>query len=473
LRFVRDGLEVSVRATVADAGDPAGFSEFNLRDAGTVERRGSLSVAQRFALGRFGDLTATVYGQGYASEMRLLIARRTQCIFADVSLCDYRVREGANRIGADVRTQLDWLQDGRLVTALGTSASIDHVNADAVAADYASGRSLAIPTPWIDVDSVLNVAANGQQTLRPFSWAEVIAGGRIDWRKINDANHAEVLVIPPVLTPRLALAVRPWSGATTKLMYSEAFRAPNPYEIDASGQALIRAGALPPEKARSVEATFEQRIDAHRLMAGVFRTEYEGIINRALLTEDEQRAAFLAGLTPLPPDAHAPVFQFRSEKAIETHGFNVGVDGAFLGQRLHYGATFTGTVARGDRSESVPIAPQWFGNARVAYDLGGKLPTAALATTFAGSTASDHTYDPGYKLITYAPASLEVRATLTGQVPGVKGLSYRLIVAHQRQGETPFAVGPSLRAITGFERVSLTPTQPWNALLGLQYDFGD
>lgn len=472
MRLVRDGLEVSARVAVASAGEPAGISDFDHPDSGSLERRGNISISQRFSLGRFGDLTATVYGKTYANARRYIISRHVQCPFPGVATCDYRERESSNRLGADVRSQLDWLQDGRVVTALGTSASIDHVDADTIADNYATGGVLGPRTAMLDVTSVVNAAANGQQTLRPFTWLDLVAGGRIDWRRIND-DDGETQVYAPVFTPRLALAARPWSGGTAKLIYAEAFRAPNPYEVDAEGPTLIHSQNLQPETTRTVEAAFEQHIDAHRFMVGAFRTEYHGIINRLLLTQDEERAAYLAGLTPILPDTNAPVYQYRVDDYLETHGFHAGFDGLLLSQRLHYGASFTGSVARADHVERVMTAPQWYGNARVAYDFGETLPTAALAASFAGNTSSDRAYDAGFLRMTFAPPSLEVRATLTGQVPRVKGLSYRVIVAHQRHERTPFAVGPGLRAQTGYEKTPLTPTQPWNAFLGLQYDFGD
>jgi outer membrane receptor protein involved in Fe transport len=477
LRLVRDGLEVTARVAMSDVGEPAGLGDFDHPDGGSVERRTRLAVSQRFSLGRFGDLTATVYGQTYASDQRVVVSRRDLCPFPGTTTCDYRVRERSDRLGAELRTELDWLQDRRVVTALGASTSIDHVSSGDLASDDGTGSALAAPMPNLDVSSVLNLAANGQQTLRPFSWLDLVGGGRVDWRNITD-DDGDTHVFTPIFTPRLAVAARPWAGATTKLIYAEAFRAPNPYEVDASGPTFIRAGAMPPERTRSYEATFEQRFGAHRLLAGVFRTEYHDIINLDLLTADEARAAYLAGLTPVPPSVNAPLSQYRSDDQMVTHGFQVAADGDFLSRRLHYGATFTGALAHTnsqetDLDERVKAAPQWFGNARVAYDFGDRLPTAALATTFAGNAASDRSYSGGSKRVTFAPPSLEVRATLTGQVPWVKGLSYRVIVSHQRHDATSFAVGPTMRPVTGFEATPLTPTKRWNALVGLQYDFGN
>ncbi|MFO0735658.1 MAG: TonB-dependent receptor [Labilithrix sp.] len=470
LRVSRDGLDIWARAAFNDAGDPAGLSDFDRPDAGSVEQRASVGVTQKFSLGSVGVLAATVFAEGYHNERRYVVSRPQQCPFPGT--CDYREEESSSRLGGDVRADLDWLKDGRVVTALGAGASMDRVAASLRGNDHATGAALFPVLQSTDVDSVVSLAANGQQTLKPVRWLDLIGGGRVDWRKIYHGER-EQHTFTPTFTPRLAAAVRPWPGATTKLIYARAFRAPNPYEVDANNPTLILSHGLTPERSRSVEAIFEQRIDAHRFMFGAFRTEYLGIINRLLLTAEDARAAYLAGLTSVPPDATAPVYQFRTDDYVETRGFNAAYDGALLDQRLHLGASFTGTIARSDHYERVLAAPHAFGNARVAYDLGGKLPTAALAATFAGRAPSDRAYDAGYRSTTIAPPSLEVRATFTGAVPWVNGLSYRAIVSHLRHDSTPFAIGPTLRATTGYERTPLTPTQPWNAILGLQYDFGN
>jgi outer membrane receptor protein involved in Fe transport len=469
-RLMRDGLTVTGGFVVSSLGDPTGLGDFDQRDSGTLQRRARLAVAKTFALGRIGELTTTVYAKTFDERTRTIATPGIDLPFPGYPTFDVRENARSTRIGADLRANFDWLSDGRVTTTIGTSASFDHVSATTDAVAYATRNVITPTTDTIDIDSVFNVAANAQQTVKPFAWLDLIGGARLDWRQINDEQRSETFT--PELTPRLAAAARPWAGGTAKIIYSEAFRAPNPFELDAASPTLLRSRGLEPEKTTSTEAVFEQRLSTHRLAFGLFRTQYYGIINRLLLTEAQHAAAYSAGLTPVPPGVGSPLYQYEYDDYIESHGFNAAVDGTFLAQRLHYGAAFTGTVARADHTDLISIAPEVFGKARVAYDLGGKLPTLALATTFAGKTTTDRGVDSGYKVLTMAPPSLEVRATATGNVPWVKGLSYRLIVAHQVHDRTPFAVGPVLRATSGFEAVPLTPSQSWNALFGLQYDFG-
>lgn len=467
MRLTRAGLEISAHAVVAAVGDPSGAGDFDRPESGSLSRRARLGAAQTFALGRVGELTATVYAMGYANSQKDTISRRLTC----PGICTYRERESSNRVGTDVRANLDWLENGKVVTALGANASLDHVAADDFASDYETGAHYLPLIRTIAIDSVLNLAANGQQTLRPFRWLDLVGGARVDWRKISESGGSN-RTFTPVVTPRLALAARPWNGATVKGIYAEAFRAPNPYEVDARQVILVPSNGLQPERTRSVEAIFEQRVGAQRLSAGVFRTRYSGIVNRELLSNDDARAAYLAGLTLIPPGTTSPIYQYRADNDVDAHGFSAGVDGALLEQKLRYGASFTGSRARNADVQRIPVAPQVSGNARVSYDLGGKLPTAALAASFAGEAASDRGASSGYRNVTFAPPALELRATLTGLVPWVKGLSYRAIFVHQTHESTPFAVGPTLRARTGTETAPLTPTQPWNVFLGLAYDFG-
>lgn len=475
MRFVRDRLEIMARATVSNVGDPTGTGDFDHVASGTLQRRASISISQSFPLGKFGDLTATIYGDTFGERQRTVVSRDVACPFNGVMTCNFEQRNYSNRLGADLRANLDWLHDGRLVTNLGASASFDRADGLQNALNYETNQTLLPWTHTVTLDSIFNLAANAQQSWRPFSWLDLTAGGRVDWRKLADDNGDGTganYVFDPVLTPRLALTLRPWQGTTAKLLYAEAFRAPNPYELDGHSATLIQSQNLQPEHTTDVEAILEQRVGEYRGMFGVFRTEYHGIINRLLLDDADARAAIAAGKTSELYDSNVPLYQYRIDDHVTSQGFNAGIDGAAFQRRLRFGGSFTGTYSRADNDERVSIAPQWFGNARVSYDLGGKLPTLALASTFAGSALTDRAYDAGFARLGFAPPSLEVRGTITGTVPWVKGLSYRAIVKAQTASNSPFAVGPVLRGGSGLDSPALAPTTPWNAIFGLQYDFG-
>lgn len=77
------------------------------------------------------------------------------------------------------------------------------------------------------------------------------------------------------LNPRLALIYNPFAKTTFKLIYGEAFRAPNAYEMNyGDGQTQKAARNLRPEKIQTYEAVWEQYIgEQHRMtMTGYYFT---------------------------------------------------------------------------------------------------------------------------------------------------------------------------------------------------------
>lgn len=470
VRLVRGGLEIMGRAVVASSGDPGAGSDFDSPLTGTLERRASTSVRQRFALGDVGELSLRGYGDVFLSRDRAIVSRASGCPFIRTSTCDYRDHRGSDRLGAEAETTFDWLHDGRLTSTAGTNATLEHVSGRAEVVELGSGRVRSPLTPELDIGSVWTIAGYAQQGWRPLRWLNLNAGGRVDWRQIND-DDGELHTFTPVFTPRGAIVVQPWEGASVKAIYAEAFRAPNPYEADAHTRTLLRASSLEPERASSKELVLEQRVHAQRMTFSLFDSRYNGVISRVVLTPDEAARAIAAGEIPLTFDGNVSVHQYRAADVMTTRGFTAGFDGSLLDGRLHLGASFTGAVARGHGTDRIPVAPQAFGNARAAYELGGELPTVALAASFTGSRVSDRSYDAGFRPIPVAPGALDLRVTLTGSVPHVRGLSYRVIVAHAVHDRSPFAVGPLLRPVAGLAPPELAPVQRWNATLGVQYDF--
>ncbi len=63
--------------------------------------------------------------------------------------------------------------------------------------------------------------------------------------------------------PRAALIYSPWTGAALKLVYGEAFRAPNVYEKYYSIPPNASNPSLNPERLRSAEVVWEQNLSDH------------------------------------------------------------------------------------------------------------------------------------------------------------------------------------------------------------------
>ena len=67
-------------------------------------------------------------------------------------------------------------------------------------------------------------------------------------------------------------------------------------------------------------------------------------------------------------------------------------DGSLAEGALRYGISATEAFTRrevGSVSQPLPIAPQFFGNLRIAYAPGGLLPTPALALSYVGSRLAE------------------------------------------------------------------------------------
>ena len=82
------------------------------------------------------------------------------------------------------------------------------------------------------------------------------------------------------VNPRAALIWKPREGATLKLLYGEAFRAPNIYQLDYNGFGQRANPALQPETIRTYEAVAEQYLGTHwRGTISLFRNEIAGLID--------------------------------------------------------------------------------------------------------------------------------------------------------------------------------------------------
>jgi hypothetical protein len=121
-------------------------------------------------------------------------------------------------------------------------------------------------------------------------------------------------------------------------------------------------------------------------------------------------------------------------------------------------------------SSRLPVAPQLFGNARIAVAPGGKLPTVALGTHLLGprpANLSNGQFIPD----PYAPSQLQLRLTVSGDAPWVKGLSYRAIVNYAVADRGPYVVGPVMSAIPTQTTPQLIPVDRFRTTVGFQYDF--
>jgi hypothetical protein len=149
----------------------------------------------------------------------------------------------------------------------------------------------------------------------------------------------------------------------------------------------------------------------------------------------------MISLTLVDPSTFA--LAYRNASTINNYGFNTLFEGSV--DQWAYGASLTGGYARRKSAEGslkLPVAPQMFGNARASYDLPGAWPTLALATSFVGSRLADRANDGNFPVKPTAPFSLSLRATISGDVPAIAGLSYRISSNYVTADHSPYVAGP-------------------------------
>jgi outer membrane receptor protein involved in Fe transport len=265
------------------------------------------------------------------------------------------------------------------------------------------------------------------------------------------------------LSPRIAAIYVPWTSASIKAIYSEAFRGPNVVETYFhSPQYLLPAAPLEPETVKSAEVSFEQRFGSHRISYGLFRTWWSNLVrtryydatptgspaDKAVVDEARARGE-------LNPFQHY-ILRYENIASIDNYGASAGIDGSFGLERFQYGLNLTMAQAL---TATGPIAgaPRLIGNARLAYDLQRGLPTIGLATTFAGRRSGSYG-DP-------FPTEARLRATLSG--PIAAGFSYRAMFDYQFNDKSTVGIPlpPDRRGLTFF------PSDRMTFMIGAEYRF--
>jgi hypothetical protein len=280
----------------------------------------------------------------------------------------------------------------------------------------------------------------------------------------------------PVLSPRLAANFAAWDGGTIKAIYAEAFRAPSWNEAASKNLSLLLANDLRPERVRSIEGVVEQKLGRQRLLFGVFRSWWTDLIELHRITPDEY--AELARQGKLDSLLNFSPSQFRNVASIDNFGLNARVEGTIGTAALRY--AFNVTAAYSSQTDpnyglSHPpvVTPQQFGNARIAYDFGGLYPTVALDTQFMSRRPTSRAYEGIFSKPPYAGAQLRMRATVSGPVPILSGLSYRVSGDYAVADRAAYIAGRPVDLSGGLSTIppELVPIDQFRAAIGLQYDF--
>jgi outer membrane receptor for ferrienterochelin and colicin len=473
LHVVWGNFDLGVHASIYQRASPyrARYNhpvqDFNDPDSNDTDRSLWVDLKHHATLSAVVQLRSRAYADTWDYEDIQNASEASVCFTDFISpTCTYRGRFASRWIGLEEQLSFDWFKDASFVTLVGADGRLRHVGSKLDFLDFATRQPLRSSDGVIDQDDyALGVYA--QQTWQPARWLGLNAGARLDQETRYTGN----------VSPRVAASVGAWTGATFKAIYAEAFRAPSWTETNLYSVAQLPGGNLSPEHVRSVEASFEQRFGSQHLLAGVFRSWWSNLVALHALTPAEIQAAAQAG--QIDALRYSGFVQFRNVDSIDNYGINAEYGGsAGDSQQFRWGATATAAIARlvdttqpGAPSVPLTVGPQVFGNARVSYDLPGDWPTLGVATHWMGKRYADRAWDgawPSYQ-IPVAPPQVELRGTINGPVPGIKGLSYRMSVNWAMASLGPYVVGSAQSAPykEGAERV---PVDPLRVMLGLQYD---
>lgn len=456
-------VELGLRASAYERGTPylnyltAPTSDFDRRDNRELDRLLGVDLKHHATIVPGALLRSRLYADSVYYIFRETTSAAENCPAADwLSGCRRRQTNSSRWAGVELQGSFDWLQDGRFTTLVGADARLRHVGMGQSIRDNASDAAVNVGE-YVGTDRYAGVYV--QQTLRPADEVGLNAGARLDADQRFGSN----------VSPRLAATYRPWRGGTLKAVYAEAFRTPSAFELNMSDPSyIIPSPGLRPEKTRSVEASIEQRFGRHRVLFGAFTTYWRDMIGGRTLDEAEFAAAVERGeLAAEAPEG----FRYDNIATIRSYGYNATFEGALVEGRLRYALNLTGAQARryeaGAPASRLGGSPQAFGNARVSYDFGEGLPTAALAARFYTAPLAAGGFDDSY--LPQAQGQLELRTAFTGDVPGVPGLSYRVTANYALASHSPYLAGPVQYKNGDPAQPEFAPVDRFRTALGLQY----
>jgi outer membrane receptor for ferrienterochelin and colicins len=458
LRLISGNLEINVRGVIDRVGIPTSLYKFDDPLNRQVERGASVDVAYRVPVSAVVELSARGYADTYERQIHQVSGTFGDCLSGG---CDFVDAGAARWAGLETRASFDWLRSGKLVTVLGVDARVRYVHGEHDTLDSTTGMPLEAASGRFETVD-LPVGVYAQQSWHATRWLAFNGGLRMD----NDARFA------PFLSPRLVATISPWPAGTLKGIYSEAFRAPSFEETNSSSPLQLQSVGLEAERVRMYEVSFEQGFGAQRVRFGGFAYEWEDLIELHTFSDQELRAAVASGaLGDIPYSRNLAVTQTQNIESLTNWGFNLGYDGSVDGGALRYAANVTASHTRSADGTSLPVGPQIFGNARVSYALPGQLPTLAIAGRFQGWRAADRAFSGAFVPTPYVPPMVELRGTISGAVPGVRGLSYRAMADYALRSLEPYVIGPQQSGTPGHPSADLYQRPAFTSVLGLQYDF--
>lgn len=457
-------LEATVRAGMYERASPYMTSlvnigdDFDDPDNHERDRWLGLGLSYQRSLSARVALSARLYGMVNEYTWFARRSAAEECPDGLLAGCERHLTGDGTSGGSDLRFSVDVPEiDG--TTTLGLDSRLRRARSELDIVDRSSGAVSPVHNNYTRNDGLF--APYLQQSFAPAAWLDANLGLRLDYDTRFGAK----------LSPRAALGATPWHNGRLKGIYSEAFRGPTAYELNyADPVGQIAAPDLSAESVRSVELSIEQSIGTQRLLFGVFRSWWSDMVSYRTLSDEELQAAVDRGALG---ESSTEAYVYANSGSLHSFGYNASYQGS-VARRLRFGLNLTAAYSRidyGDGSGELPltVGPAFFGNARVSYELGGSLPTPALALQYQARRPTDRAFDGGYAQAPYAPADLQLRLTLTGAVPGLTALRYRASSTLGTASQGPYVIGPNQYAYDDTSRATLSPQRRLSGFLGLEY----
>ena len=446
VRAESGNLSFMFRAETAHRRTPAqGFAQqdtdFDEPRSFQRDRFISAGAQYRKQLGPSWELSVRGYADAYDYLQHQYTSDPAFCSHYTVGACIFEAKGQSRWMGTDVSAQHDWLGNGRLTTLVGADGRLrfaggetDSVEASTDVIKNTEGRKSIFDGVW---------ALYAQQRWTPVSAIHLNGGARFDTDPRGGSR----------ISPRGAAAFDVWRDGVFKISYAEAFRAPSFDQMYYVSNDRRPNPELQSEVVRGAETSIEQRFGRQKILFGGYRTWWSNMVGSRSID-----------------DLHT---QYENISRIDNWGYNGRLEGAI--GNFRYGASVTGAHTRRttpDGTSSLPVAPQLFGNARVSYVFPASWPTVALATTFVGPRPADRAYDGNFTPLPVAPASAELRLTLSQQVPHMRGLSYRITGSFATGSVSPYVAGPTqaLDPTDPATAAELTPVVRLTGFATLKYD---
>lgn len=437
------------------------MGDFNDPNNHEIDQIVGLDVRYRRAVSESLRLRARLYLDFYNASWNNTSSAAEDCPEEQANGCR-RLLVGASKWGGlEAAGLYDWTGSNSIVTRFGLDGRYRGVESQLEITDRSTGVGPPAFGAIEEGSGLFGIYVEQEAHLA--SWLKLDGGVRFDIFAGFD----------PHFSPRGSVALFPWRGAALRGVYTEIYRPPSPFErLHADPISRIASPDLIPEKARSIEASFEQRFGRQRVFANVFRSFYNDMVLLSRVSEAEFDAARAAGM--LAPGASlGTVYRNKNISSIDAYGVSAAYEGSAFDGALRYGAQATGSYSRREtETGSLPltVAPQLFGNARISYDFAGSLPSVALAASVLGSRPADRAFDAGFSPSPHVSPLVDLRATVSGALPWVKGLSYRLS-AHVALGEGgPYVIGPVQSATAAEPIAELSPIDRFRTAIGIRYD---